>query len=55
MLQALFILKPTETINYEVCRMRRYRQNILQWEEKTKECIKRPTVEYFFCKFFLTK
>ena len=44
---ALFILKPTETANYDACTMRRTRQNILQreeqWEEKNKEYTKRPT------------
>ena len=27
--------------------MRRYRQNILQWEENKTECTKRPTGDYF--------
>ena len=46
MMWALFISKPTETTNYDVCAMRGYRLNILQWEEKSKECMKIPTGDY---------
>ena len=35
-----------KTINYNVCRMRWYRQNILPWEENDKDCMKTPTGEY---------
>ena len=46
MMRALFILKPIETTNYDVCTMRRYRRNILQWKENNKECLKRPNGDY---------
>ena len=49
---ALFILKQPETINYDVCRMRRYRQNILQWEENDTECMKRPAGNYWVANLF---
>ena len=39
----------SETINYDVCTMRRYIRNILQWEEKSKECMKIPTGDYSTC------
>ena len=51
MMWALFIPKPTETINYDKCRMRRYRRKTVQWEEKSQECMKDPleTNEMHFC------
>ena len=32
---------------YGICRMRRYRWNILQWEENYIKCMKRPTGDYY--------
>ena len=46
MLQALFIFETIDTTNYDIFKVRRYRRNILQWEEQSKECMKRPTVDY---------
>ena len=43
---APFFSKPTETTNYDVCIMRRYRRNILQWEENDIECMKIPSGDY---------
>ena len=36
-------------INYDICRMRRFRRNIhlLQWEENDIECLKIPTGDYY--------
>ena len=36
----LFTLIPTETINYDVCGVRRSRRNMFQWWKKNIECIK---------------
>ena len=41
-------LNRTQTTNYDICKMRRYRRNILQWEENSIECIKMPTGDYFW-------
>ena len=30
----------------DVCQMRRYSQNMLQWKENDIECVKRPTGDY---------
>ena len=45
-LRVLFALKPMQTINYDVCRMRRYRRNIFQWEENDIESMKMATGDY---------
>ena len=37
------------TINYDVCRIRRYRRNILQWDKNNIECMKRLTGDYYTC------
>ena len=46
MMRALSIIKQTETINYDVCRMKWYRRNLLQWEENNLQCMKRPAGDY---------
>ena len=45
-LRALFTFEKYETINYDVCRMRRYRWNKLQWEENDMKRTKMPTGDY---------
>ena len=50
----ILYFKTTKTINYDACRMRRYRGNILQWEENNTDCMKRPTRDYLTMVFLLS-
>ena len=45
-LRALFSFEKYQTINYDVCRMRRYRPNIFQWNKNDTKSTKTTTRDY---------
>ena len=45
-MRALLTSEKYETINYDVCCMRRYSRNILQWTKTMQKAWKCPTGDY---------
>ena len=46
-LRALFVSKKYKTINYFVCRRRRYNRNILHWNKNDMKSMKWTTGDYY--------